>query len=69
MAHRGEPDGEREYENELVRDADVEARLNVRGEAGWELVSLAPYTMLRSFWYPRRVATTEYVAVYKRRKP
>jgi hypothetical protein len=57
-----------QYEKDVLVQENMLPRLNVRGEAGWELVSLAPYTMLRSFWYPRNVTTTEYVAVYKRRK-
>ncbi len=57
-----------EHETEVLKPDDMAVRLNELAEAGWELVSLAPCEMLRSL-SNRKVSTTQYLAVFKRRKP
>lgn len=59
-----------EYETEMLTPDDIPSQLNARGEAGWELVSLAPDKMERTIaMFGWGVKTTEYQAIFKRRKP
>ncbi|HEU4782264.1 MAG TPA: hypothetical protein VFS83_02890 [Ktedonobacterales bacterium] len=57
-----------EYQTEVLKPDDMALRLNELAHVGWELVSLAPCEMLRSLsnW---TLSTTQYLAVFKRRKP
>lgn len=57
-----------EYETEVLRNEDMPSRQNVRGEAGWELVSVTLHKMVKAT-FSWNYTTTEYVAVYKRHKP
>ena len=58
-----------EYQTEVLKPDDIPSRLNARGEAGWELVSFAPCMVVRTLvalsWGAK---TTEYLAIFKRRK-
>jgi len=37
-----------EYETEVLRNEDLPLRLNVRGEVGWEFVSVTSHKMVKA---------------------
>ena len=56
-----------EYETEILTPDDIPSRLNARVKAGWELVTLAPYKLIKAV-FAWDYKTTEYQAIFKRRR-
>ncbi len=57
------------YEREQVHQGDIPAKLNERGRAGWELVSLVPYESMPDKPFEPgttpRIRVLWYIAVYR----